>query len=310
LEHRVQPRIWEKAELFVTQAQSTPSSAPGVPRAVFLVSPESFCLAAESARDNVYMQLAQGVDAGRAAEQHRQLALALASAGVPVMSFPGSADTPDAVFPNNVYATAPGRLIVGAMRHPVRQREAGRLDIRDWFKAVLGYAEIDLSTRPLVAELTGSLVIDRARRIGFCGLSERCDRAGAAAMAVAFDLRDVLVFDLAQGEYHSNVVMSALAGRGVLLCPDGFADPAVADAIAQAYGDGAIFIDQAEKAAFAGNCIALGERGLWMSAAAEAALRPATRSAIARLGFQIHSVVLDELEKAGGSLRCMIGEIY
>ena len=31
---------------------------------------------------------------------------------------------------------------------------------------------------------------------------------------------------------------------------------------------------------------------------------------IVDLGFAIHSVELDELEKAGGSLRCMIGEIY
>ncbi len=41
--------------------------------------------------------------------------------------------TPDAVFPNNVFATAPGRLIVGRMRHPVRQREAERADIRGFF---------------------------------------------------------------------------------------------------------------------------------------------------------------------------------
>ena len=287
-----------------------PASAPGVPRAVFLVSPESFHLAAESARDNVYMQISQAVDASRAAEQHRQLGLALARAGIPVMSFPGSADTPDAVFPNNVFATAAGRLIVGAMRHSVRQKETQRPDIRNWFRAVLGYAESDLSTQSLVAELTGSLVIDRARRVGFCGLSERCDRAGATAMAEAFGLHDVLLFELAKGEYHSNVVMSALAGRGVLLCPEGFAEPGVAEFIAEAYAGRSILIDRTEKDAFAGNCIALGECGLWMSAAADVALRPASRAAIARLGLKIHSVELDELEKAGGSLRCMIGEIY
>lgn len=302
--------IWDQAASFSAQAQTLSPCAPGVPRGVFLVSPESFFLAAESARDNVYMRLAQEVDAGRAAYQHRQLALALAEAGVPVISFSGSADTPDAVFPNNVFATAAGRLIVGAMRHPVRQRETRRKDIRAWFRDVLGYAEIDLSTQAVVAELTGSLVIDRSRQIGYCGLSERCDRAGAAAMAHAFGLRHMLVFDLAAGEYHSNVVMSALDGRGVLLCRSGFADPDVANSIAAIHGDAAIVIDDAEKAAFAGNCIALGERGLWMSAAADAALRPATRAAITRLGLRIHSVELDELEKAGGSLRCMIGEIY
>ncbi|HWS26651.1 MAG TPA: arginine deiminase-related protein, partial [Xanthomonadales bacterium] len=270
--------------------------------------PADFRLARESASDNAYMQMAQTVDPQRASAQHQGLARALAHAGIPTHSFAGHPDTPDAVFPNNVFATAPGRLIVGAMRHRVRQREAERADIRAWFRDLLGYRQIDLSLQPIVAELTGSLVIDRARGVGYCGLSERCDRAGAAAMAQAFGLDHVLVFDLAPGEYHTNVVMSALAGRGLLLCPDGFADPAVAAALAGL--DGSVVIDTEEKAGYVGNCIALGERDLWMSACALRALRPASRNAIEALGLQVQSVELDELEKAGGSLRCMIGEIY
>ena len=41
------------------------------------------------------------------------------------------------------------------------------------------------------------MVVDRARGIGFCGLSERCDEAGAARMHDAFGLRATLLFDLA-----------------------------------------------------------------------------------------------------------------
>ena len=63
---------------------------------------------------------------------------------LPTVCFPGDPDTPDALFPNNVFATAPGRLVIGHMRHPVRQREAERDDIRGFFRDVLGYAEIDL----------------------------------------------------------------------------------------------------------------------------------------------------------------------
>lgn len=305
-----EPRIWNDPDAFAAHARQLPRRAPGVPRGVFLVTPVGFHLAAESARDNAYMQMAAGVDAGRALAQHLALAQQLARAGIPVSSFAGHPDTPDAVFPNNVYATAPGRLIVGAMRHAVRQREARRGDIRAWFRDLLGYREIDLSGRGFVAELTGSLVIDRSRGIGYCGLSERCDRDGAAAMAHAFGLDEVLLFDLAPGEYHTNVVMSALDGRGVLICPDGFADRRVAEAIIGIHGAASIVIDAGEKAAYAGNCIALGEAGLWMSACAARSLRPDTRDAIAALGLQIHAVELDELEKAGGSLRCMIGEIY
>jgi len=304
----MQARIWDDAQAFAKQVRQVPARAPGVPRGVFLISPAQFQLAEQSARDNVYMQMAQPVDAALALAQHQALAQVLGKAGIVVHSFPGDPETPDAVFPNNVFATAAGRLIIGAMRHPVRQRETMRADIRAWFRTLLGYREIDLMQRDCIAELTGSLVIDRARNIGYCGLSERCNRAGAIAMAEAFGLHHLLIFDLAAGEYHTNVVMSAL-GRGVLLCREGFADQAVADAIASGYA-AAIFIDANEKSQFVGNCIALGERGLWMSSCAASALRPATRASIQALGLDIHSLALDELEKAGGSLRCMIGEIY
>ena len=46
------------------------------------------------------------------------------------------------------------------------------------------------------------------------------------------------------------------------------------------------------------------------SAAAASALRRETQTAIERLGLTVHTAPLDELEKAGGSLRCMIGEVY
>src|SRR3546814_17991877 len=85
------------------------------------------------------------------------------------------------------------------------------------------------------AELTGSLVIDRARGLGFCGLSARCDTTGAAAMHAAFGLRATLLFDLAAGEYHTNVLLSVLAGRALVLCPDGFADPDVGLALRELY---------------------------------------------------------------------------
>lgn len=301
--------LFDDPDAFARMARQCPPRAAGVPRGVFLIAPADFHLATESALDNRYMQMGQKVDAHKALTQHHALTQALAEQHIPVCAFPGSADTPDAVFPNNVFATAPGTLIIGAMRHAVRQREAQRSDIRAWFAAVLGYRCIDLSAEECVAELTGSLVIDRARGIGFCGLSERCDRKGARLMAEAFGLRALLIFDLAAGEYHTNVVMSALAGRAVLMCRDGFADPRVADAIARCY-DRQIHVDSTEKANFVANCIALGPDGLWMSARAEAALRSATRAAIEAVGLRIHSVDLSEFERAGGSLRCMIGEVY
>ncbi len=111
--------------------------AAATARAAFLVAPAEFALAEESARDNRYMDMGLAVDPLKALAQHGALAQAL-RADVPVITFPGDPATPDAVFPNNVFGTAPGRLIIGRMRHPVRQHEAARADIRAFLRRRAG----------------------------------------------------------------------------------------------------------------------------------------------------------------------------
>lgn len=278
-------------------------------RAAFLVAPASAALAAESSRDNRYMAAAPGIDLDRALRQHAGLARRLGD-DVPVTTFPGDPACPDGMFPNNVFATTRGRLVVGRMRHAVHRREATRRDIRGFFRDVLGYAVTDLSRRTdLVAELTGALVVDRARGIGYCGLSERCDAAGARAMHEAFGLALTFCFELAPGEYHTNVVFALLGGRLPLLAAAGFRDEAVPRAIAHAYGD-AVWIDDRQKHAFAGNAIALAPMRAWMSTRGAASLEPRQRASIERHGFALGNVELDEIEKAGGSLRCCVAEIF
>lgn len=299
----------DPAEFFAL-ARTLPVRSEGTTaKAAFLVVPEGFSLAEQSASDNRYMDLNLAVDPLRALAQHRALQQALASV-LPTVCFPGDPATPDALFPNNVFATAPGRLILGHMRHPVRQTEAGRADIRSFFTDLLGYQQLDLRRQPGVCELTGSLVIDHARGIGYCGLGERCDATGASAMHEAFGLRAMLLFDLAAGEYHTNVVLSVLAGRAAVIAPDGFADPGVSAAIADFYRPAAVELDPAQKAAFAGNCLALSPDTVWMSQAGADALRPAQRRQLASAGLELRAVDLSEIEKAGGSLRCCVAEIH
>ena len=302
--------ITRDARAFLAFADTcAPDLSPATARAAFLVAPEDFALAEQSASDNAYMDLSVRVDPGRALAQHRELQRALSKV-LPTICFPGDPATPDALFPNNVFATRPGRLILGHMRHPVRQAEAERADIRGFFRDVLGYAEVDLRDQPGICELTGSMVIDHRRGLGYCGLSERCDEAGAAAMLEAFGLRGILMYDLAAGEYHGNVVMSVLAGKAVVLADSGFAEPAVAEAIAGFYAPHALRIDAAEKAAFAGNCIAVSDEDVFMSAAGAAALRPENHRRLAAAGLRLHAVDLSEIEKAGGSLRCCVAELW
>ena len=274
-----------------------------------MVEPIDFAISAESAADNRYMNLAGTVDPDRALEQYINLLRSIREAGVLVKSFPGDSRTPEDVFPNNAFATAPGRFIVGHMLHPLRQLETARKDIRNYF-ANMGYETIDLSVQDCVAELTGPLVIDRARRLGFCGMTGRVNEAGLKAMHEAFDLRCTLQFELKKGEYHTNVILSVLAGHACVLHAESFIEAVIPLTIASMYRGRIIYLDQAEKEAFAGNCIALTRHDLFMSQTAADALQLENRSLLESWGFRIHSVPLDEIEKAGGSLRCMVAEIY
>jgi len=287
-----------------------PARHAATAKALMLVSPDGFSISGETSSDNVYMDLAHGADTERALAQHRELYRVLDRV-LPIALFRGSAETPDAVFCNNAYATVLGRLIVGAMRHAERRRETERTDIVDWFARRMAYPATRLGSEPgIVAELTGPLVMDRSRGIGYCGLTERCNEAGVRAMHHAFGLECTLSFALAPGEYHTNVVLMVLGGRAVVLHRASFVDPAIADAIAACYAPHVVWLDDDEKAAFCGNCIALDAATVWMSARAEAALRPDHRAVLEHAGFAVRSVALDELEKAGGSLRCCIGEIF
>jgi hypothetical protein len=285
------------------------SGAPAVPRGVFLVEPVDFRVSPETAVDNRYMNLEQIADPQKALRQFNQLIQTVRDIGVAVQVFPGNAETPDAVFPNNVFATVPGSLIIGSMRYPGRRAEARRTDIPRWFES-RGYHVRDLRLRPGVGELTGVMVIDRARRAGFCGMTERVDEPGLQAMHEALELELTLAFDLAPGEYHTNVVLSVLAGRACVVHAESIADAAVVEAMEQAYPGRLLRLSPEEKDAFAGNCIALTDSDLFMSRRAWQALRPASRSTLDSWGFNIHHVDLSEIEKAGGSLRCMVAEIF
>ena len=88
------------------------------------------------------------------------------------------------------------------------------------------------------------------------------------------------------------------------------ADPDVPRAISEAYPGHVLEITAEEKAAFAGNCIALNFRDLFISQTAVDALAPEKIEMLKSWQFEIHAVEMDEIEKAGGSLRCCVAEIY
>lgn len=109
----------------------------------------------------------------------------------------------------------------------------------------------------------------------------------------------------------------SFAGDGASLGPVEFPSCARAaclvaqgEAIAAAYGEAAILLDAQDQNAVTGNCIALTPETVFISEQGADSLRPSTRSALQKSGFALCSVGLDGIEKAGGSLRCCVAEIF
>ena len=305
--------IVKTAKEFLEQISKTqyPIKLPVTMKAAFMVSPVGFSLDEQTASDNEYMQMDQQTNADVAIVQQMNLARKITDCGVPVVTFPGSEETPDAVFPNNAFATTHGnKYIIGAMLHENRQKETERKDIRMFFNDMLNYEKHHIERSKAVADLTGVLVPDRGRNIAFCGMTERVDDAGVQAMHDAFGLDLTFQFDLSEGEYHTNVVLACLAGRACMIHAGSFADPEVPQAIAEFYKDRTIFLTDEEKLAFAGNGITITENDLFLSETAYQALSSESKNKLRDWGFNIHHVQVSELEKAGGSLRCMVGEIF
>lgn len=289
-----------------------PRSRPMPPlRGVLLVRPDGFRLSEQASTDNRYM--ASGVaDTSRALAEHDAVVAGLRDAGIVVEVVDGDPQWPDACYPNNAIATMPDRSVIfGRLRHPDRQGEPRRREVRERMMS-LGYGTvIDWSNdASAICELTGSLVIDHARGIGYLGRSERMNAAGADLIAAHWDLDLLFEFDLAPGEYHTNVVLAILAGRACVIAPSGFADARVADAITRVYGDQVITLTPEQQSAFAGNILSLGEELVAMSQTAADAFGAVGLAQLAAWGFSPVVVPIPELEKGGGSMRCLLCELW
>ncbi len=281
-----------------------------VMHSAMVLTDAAFSVGLQTQSDNHYMRPEAAVDCSRARLQLFDLLNTIQRCGVPVVTFESTPNAPDSVFSNNAYATIDGMLITGAMKHGERQVETAREDIIGWFRDVLDYEVISLQGDERVAELTGVLAIDRFRNFAFCGMSQRVNDAGLEAMAQAFDLDLVYRFDLNSSEYHTNVILAVLAGRAAVVYAPSIEDDHVGEVLELCYPGAVLFISEAEKNAFAANCIAVTHHDVLLSKTAMDALSPQSRQFFDDHDFTLHPVDVSEFEKAGGSLRCMVTEIF
>jgi hypothetical protein len=292
-----------------------------------MIRPARFGANPETADSNRFQQ---GGAAEGAAETARRefdgLVTRLRGAGVEVQVADDTPEPvkPDACFPNNwVSFHADGSVVLYPMMAPSRRFERREAPIGQLRAAGFQVSRtIDLS--PLEArgeflEGTGSLVLDRCHRIAYACRSPRTTAVALGEFASRLGYR-IVAFDAlgpdGRPAYHTNVLM-AIGQTFAVVCaaaiPDAGERRLVLDELAGS-GHEPVEIGVAEMSGFAGNLLALrSTRGDALIAASDAAWSSLAPSAQHRLEREaaIVTAPIPTIERyGGGSVRCMIAEIF
>lgn len=295
--------------------------------AVLMIRPTRFGANPETAASNRFQQ--SGAEAGVAEIARAEfdgLAERLRAAGVAVHAVEDTPEPvkPDACFPNNwVSFHADGTVVLYPMMAPSRRAERRAEPIAALRDAGFRIERtVDLSaleTRGEYLEGTGSLVLDRCHRIAYSCRSPRTTPAALAEFAGRLRYR-VIAFDAVgpAGEpaYHTNVMMAIGDGFSVI-CAEAIPDAAERSEVLNelvATGHEPILIGERAMHGFAGNLLALRDRDggqvIAMSDAAWASLDADARDALERHG-RIVTAPIPVIERhGGGSVRCMIAEVF
>jgi hypothetical protein len=304
---------------------------------VVMVTPDQFRWEDDTAADNKYMRRPEDLTPPISAEDVPSLALAEFRAMVQalhehhifvlVLRSPWQRDTPAAVFPNNWFSHHGDRLVLYPMRAQIRRDERQPAALRALLEeAGIPTPEVlDLSQHEddgLALEGTGSLVLDRVRRVAFAVESPRTSEVVFREWCRRMEYEPVFFHALdAFGEtdypiYHTNVVMS-IGEQFAVVCPDTIKD-ATERAMVQrklaSLDKEVIEIDGHQLRAYCANLLQLrttqGGQVIVLSQTALHALRDDQRERLARHGTLV-PVAIPVIEGiGGGSARCMLAEVY
>lgn len=307
------------------------SASAGVASAVMMIRPTRFRANPETRASNAFQRPDEGHDpevlTARARAEVDAFAAALAAAGVEVFVLEDATGgaSPDAVFPNNwVSFHDDGRIVVYPMEAPSRRREV-RPDLLDRLERRVGRRWprlVDLThlaDEGTFLEGTGSLVLDRPRRVAFAARSARTTERGcrAFANALGYEVRILSAHDDdGRAIYHTNVLL-ALGPRFAVVCLEALDEPAERDALSahlRTTGRETIAISFDELRSFCGNLLALrastGEPLIALSDRARAGLRPEARRRLEAHGRLISTDLTTIETHGGGGARCMLAEVF
>ena len=236
-----------------------------------------------------------------------------------------STDTPDSIFPNNWISThSDGSIFMYPMFARNRRTER-RSDIIEYLQNNFAVKNVFNNTsfyenNNLFLEGTGSMVLDRENKIAYASISQRTNKKLLEKWCrkmnyypISFSSNQI-IGDKKEPIYHTNVMM-CVAEKYAVICLNTIDNEIEREMIVNSFkesGKEIIEISEEQTYRFAGNMLqVMGDRPyLIMSTSAYESLTETQIDALEKYNPIIYSS-LDTIEACGGgSVRCMMAEIF
>lgn len=293
---------------------------------ILMVRPYRFAFNAETAKNNYFQQEEKSDSVAiKALEEFDAFVNQLRGKDVDVTVVGDSPDpwTPDSIFPNNWFSShLSGELVLYPMFAENRRMERKPQVLELLTRKMNHRKVINLTHWEKEGEFlegTGSMILDRDKRIAYCCRSPRTSEKVLADFCARLNY-DAVVFNATDKEgnliYHTNVMM-AVGSQVAVVCLESIKDEDERKkVVSRLTTTGKIIVDITleQVARFAGNMLEVRSRNrqpiMVMSAAARSALTSAQETIISTYNT-ILAAPLSTIEKnGGGSARCMLAEIF
>ncbi len=230
---------------------------------------------------------------------------------------------PDAIFPNNWLSTSPGGILsvfpMYAANRRIEKRDEIVQQIAAAFKVndVQDWSEYEVEGRFL--EGTGSMVMDHEHKMIYACVSERTNLSVLEKYAATNHYQAIVFLATDKNGmpvYHTNVVMT-LGEDFCVLCEEAIDEEWELIAVRQlleSTNHNIIAITREQMHCFAGNMLPVtntkGEKYLVLSETANSSLRKEQKEMLEAYATLLPIAVPTIEEIEGGSVRCMMAEIF
>jgi hypothetical protein len=299
---------------------------------LLMIEPVAFGFNYQTAENNFFQQENDrpvSIVQDEALREFKQMTAMLEQKGIDLIIVRDTEEphTPDSIFPNNwISFHAGGRVAVYPMFAENRRLER-RPDIISLLKEngfmireITDYSPFE--NKSIFLEGTGSMVLDRENKVAYAALSERTDKTLFLKFCEDFHFSPCC-FKACQTVgnkrlpiYHTNVMM-CVADRYAVVCLESVDDAAERQNIVHSLSANRkeiIEITEKQMFRFAGNMLQVENReGKKLLVMSETARRALTEKQIRQITAynEIIPIPVPTIEKqGGGSVRCMIAEIF